>query len=109
MNPEFRSRFFEDARAQAAFETCARRVFGLDFTRWKQKGLWDPQYTPFAAFVDGKCVASLCVYPSATLVGGQERQGAQLLTVGTLPEFRRRGLQRELWTRASDWKSPLRG
>lgn len=103
MNLEFRAHFFDDARARASFEVCARKVFGLDFTRWKEKGLWDPQYTPFAAFVDGECVASLCVYPSPMRIDGRDRRGAQLLTVGTLPEFRRRGLQRELWARASDW------
>jgi ribosomal protein S18 acetylase RimI-like enzyme len=103
MNPVFRSHFFDDPRARASFEVCAQRVFGLDFSRWKDKGLWDAAYTPFAAFVDGACVASLCVYPSLMRVGGRDRRGAQLLTVGTLPEFRRRGLQRALWTRASQW------
>ncbi|MCP4657625.1 MAG: GNAT family N-acetyltransferase [bacterium] len=100
MSIEYRSDYFDDPDAKASFERCTKRIFGLDFTRWKDRGLWDDQYRPFSAFVEGVCVASLCVYPSEMSVGGENKQGAQLLTVGTLPEYRSRGIQRELWERA---------
>lgn len=103
MRIEYRSHYFNDPGAKASFERCAQKIFGLDFTRWKNRDLWDPRYRPFSAFVDGECVASLCVYPSEMSVAGESKLGAQLLTVGTLPEYRSRGIQRELWDRASAW------
>jgi len=100
---EMRSDYFGDPEALAAFESYARAVFGLDFGLWKAKGLWDPGYVAFSAFAGDACVASLCVYPSEMRVAGARRRGAQLLTVGTLPEYRGRGIQHELWRAAAAW------
>ncbi len=36
-------------------------------------------------------------------VDGVKRKGAQLLTVGTLPEYRLQGIQKEIWKRAHAW------
>ena len=103
MKIEYRSDYFEDPDAKASFERYAKRVFGLDFSRWKARGLWDDQYKAFSAFVEGECVASICVYPSEMKVDGVRKKGAQLLTVGTLPEYRSQGIQREIWKRAKVW------
>lgn len=100
---EYRSHYFDDETSKASFERCTKKVFGLDFSLWKDRGLWDDQYRPFSAFVDGECVASICVYPSAMKVAGEDKRGAQLLTVATLPEYRLRGIQRELWHQAKNW------
>lgn len=105
MKIEFRSDYFSDPAALAAFERYADQVFGLDFGRWKERGLWDSQYVAFSAFVEGECIASICVYPSEMTIAGERRQGAQLLTVGTLPEYRLQGIQRQLWKRARTWIS----
>jgi hypothetical protein len=37
------------------------------------------------------------------IIQGERKKGAQLLTVGTLPAFRMKGIQRELWKRVSAW------
>lgn len=103
MKIEYRSDYFDDPDAKASFERYAIAVFGLDFTRWKERGLWDDQYKPFSAFVDGECVASICVYPSDMKVGGKRTVGGQLLTVGTLPDYRKIGIQREIWKRVQAW------
>jgi GNAT superfamily N-acetyltransferase len=103
MKIEYRSDYFDDPDAKASFERYAKAIFGLDFRKWKVRGLWDDQYKPFSAFVDGECVASICVYPSDMKVGGQQMVGAQLLTVGTLPEYRRLGIQRAIWEAAHAW------
>lgn len=105
MKIEFRSHYFDDPGALASFESCTRKIFGLDFSRWKKKGLWDKDYTPFSAFINGECVASICVYPSKMKINGKIKKGAQLLTVGTLPEFRLKGIQKEIWKRAYNWIS----
>jgi GNAT superfamily N-acetyltransferase len=103
MKIEYRSDYFDDPFAKASFERYAKKIFGLDFGRWKARGLWDNRYKPFSAFIHGECVASICVYPSEMRVGGVKRKGAQLLTVGTLPEYRLQGIQKEIWKRAHAW------
>ena len=100
---EFRDHYFDDPAAKAAFERYAQAVFGLDFTRWKSRGLWDPAYVPFSAFDGDTCAATICIYPSEMRVDRRPMRAAQLLTVGTLPEYRSQGLHRELWTRARAW------
>jgi ribosomal protein S18 acetylase RimI-like enzyme len=105
MKIEYRSDYFDDPCAKASFERYAKKIFGLDFGQWKTRGLWDNQYKPFSAFIEGECVASICVYPSEMKVDGMKRKGAQLLTVGTLPEYRLQGIQRELWKRVRAWIS----
>ena len=103
MKIEYRSDYFDDPDAKASFERYAKRIFDLDFSRWKARGLWDDQYMPFSAFVDGECVASICVYPSEMRIEGVKKKAAQLLTVGTLPEYRSQGIQREIWKRVHAW------
>ena len=104
MSIVFRSDYFDDPRAKAAFERTTKAIFGLDFKRWKERGLWDTRYIAFSAFDGGECVASACVYTHNLVVEGSKMTCAQILTVGTLPEYRRMGLQRELWHRIQRWK-----
>ncbi|MBU0518769.1 GNAT family N-acetyltransferase [bacterium] len=103
MNIEYRSHYFDDIATKTSFKKYADAIFGLDFSRWEAKGLWDSQYVPFSAFIDGKCIASICVYPSEITIDGKKERWAQLLTVGTLPEYRHRGIHYELWKRAHAW------
>ena len=103
MKIEYLTSYFDDPFAKASFERYAKKIFGLDFSRWKARGLWDNQYKPFSAFIEGECVASICVYPSEMRVDGVKKRGAQLLTVGTLPEYRLQGIQREIWRRVCAW------
>ncbi len=105
MDIKYRSRYFDDAEAKASFKSYAKAVFGLDFSRWEERGLWDAQYQAFSAFAGGECVASMCVYPCEAMVKGKRQKWAQLLTVGTLPEYRGQGLQRKLWKMARTWIS----
>ena len=104
MSIVFRSDYFDDPRAKAAFERTTKVIFGLDFKRWKERGLWDTRYIAFSAFDGGECVASACVYTQNLVVESSKMTCAQILTVGTLPEYRRMGLQRELWHRIQRWK-----
>ncbi len=102
-NLDYRSHYFDDPDALAAFEKYAETLFGLDFNLWRDKGLWDKNYTAFSAFDGDECVASICVYPSDITFRGNVSRWAQLLTVGTRPEYRGRGIQRELWNRSRTW------
>jgi len=101
---KYRTHYFDDPIAKASFKGYAETVFGLNFSLWESKGLWDnEQYIPFSAFDDETCIASICVYPVEITIDGRKERWAQLLTVGSLPEYRGQGLHYELWSRAKDW------
>jgi len=93
---ELRQQYWQDADSKDAFKCFIMQIHGLDFDEWESRGYWDDSYTPFSFFVGGKVVSSVCLYLLTAIVDGQETQLVQVSGVGTLPEFRRRGLNREL-------------
>lgn len=59
----------------------------------------------FSYFNSDSLVSSVCVYSMDMTIRGKRRLVAQLSGVGTLPEFRRNGLNLELTQKAMDWAS----
>lgn len=100
MNPEFRSHYFDDSESRAAFKTFLQEIHGLDLSRWENAGYWDENFHPFSFFQDGQVIASTCLYVLPMLVQGGAQEVAQVSSVGTHPDYRRRGLNRELHRRA---------
>jgi len=96
MTPILRTAYWQDLAARRAFQDFIRQIFGLDFTRWDEAGYWDDDYSPYSFFERDRVVASLCVYDMPALVNGEACKVAQVSGVGTLPEFRRQGLNRRL-------------
>ena len=78
-------------------------LFGLDLSLWDRLGFWDARYRPFSYFHGGTLVSNVCVYSLDMIVRGTRRRVAQISAVGTLPEFRRRGLSRQLLQTAVAW------
>ncbi len=91
-----RTAYWDDAAARAAFKRFILEIFSLDFALWERHGYWDDAYCPFSYFSGEQIVASLCVYALEALVAGKPVRLAQISAVGTLPEWRRRGLCRQL-------------
>ncbi len=106
MSLEFRTDYWDDRRARAEFQAFIRQIHGLDFSLWQDMGCWDPLYRPFSSFDGERLVASTCLYSMDMVVRGQRRRVAQISGVGTLPEYRRRGLNRRLTERALEWARP---
>lgn len=106
MSIRYVSHYFKDPIAKESFERYAIDIFNLDFFRWKEKGLWDDRYVPFSAFDGDKCVSSMCTYICDLIIEGIERRCIQLLTVGTLEAYRKKGIQRRLWTMIHECYSP---
>jgi GNAT superfamily N-acetyltransferase len=80
-----------------AFMRFVPQVFPrISFERWYELGGWDPGYRSFAIFEGQRIVANASVQRMDLLLGGQPRTGWQFGAVGVLPEFRGRGLQRQL-------------
>jgi len=100
---EFRTHYWDDPDARAAFKEFMIDTFGLDFTRWEEAGCWDYAYTPFSCFQGPRIVASVCIYLLDFVIDGKASRLAQVSGVGTRPEWRRRGLSRQLTDLALTW------
>jgi len=98
-----RTHYWDDARAKAAFKHFALDIHGLDFTAWDSAGFWDEAYTPFSFFQGEIVVASVCIYLLNFVVSGEPTCLAQVSAVGTLPDWRRRGLNRQLTEIGLKW------
>jgi ribosomal protein S18 acetylase RimI-like enzyme len=100
----YREAYWADREARRAFQTFLRAIHDLDLVRWEAAGQWDDDYRPFSFFDDeGRVVSSVCLYSLEMVVQGSPCRAAQISGVGTLPAYRRRGLNRELTERAIAW------
>jgi GNAT superfamily N-acetyltransferase len=78
-------------------------IHGLDFSEWESAGYWDNAYTPFSFFNGDTVVASVCIYLLDAVIDAEATRVAQISGVGTLPEWRGRGLNRQLTNVGLDW------
>jgi GNAT superfamily N-acetyltransferase len=82
-----------------AFIRFVPKVFpSISFRRWYELGGWDPGYRAFAIFEGDQIVANASVQRMDLIVRGQRVTGWQFGAVGVLPDWRGRGLQRQLIT-----------
>jgi GNAT superfamily N-acetyltransferase len=96
MTPILRTAYWDDLPARRSFQEFIRQIFELDFTQWDGAGYWDDDYSPYSFFAGNRVVASLCIYTMPARVDGEACKVAQVSGVGTLPEFRQQGLNRQL-------------
>jgi GNAT superfamily N-acetyltransferase len=69
---------------------------GIDFKAWYEQGCWTDNYIPFSIIEEDKIVSNVSVARMDLLVEGAPKKGIQIGAVGTLPEYRNRGLSRYL-------------
>jgi GNAT superfamily N-acetyltransferase len=103
MNLEFRTGYWDDLEARSAFKEFMVAIHGLDFSEWESAGYWDDAYTPFSFFEGDAVVSSVCIYLLDAVIDGEAARLAQISGVGTLPGWRRRGLNRRLTEMGLDW------
>lgn len=103
MDLAFRENYWGSPERKKAFLAYLVQVFGLDLSLWDKLGFWDDRYRPFSYFDDDSVVSNVCVYSMDMAVQGRCCRVAQLSAVGTLPEYRRKGLSRKLIKAAMDW------
>ena len=103
---EFRKAYYNDLRLRGKLSDFAGRIFpGFSFEKWNALGYEFREYTPFSYFRGGEIVANVSASPMSVVINGKTIRAVQIGTVGTLPEYRRRGLIRELMERAEDhWR-----
>ena len=104
---EFRSGYWDDRHATDRFKEFLVEIHGLDLSLWEEKGYWDHEnYIAFSLFEGERMVATTNLFSMQMLVEGRRLRLGQFSGVGTLPEFRRRGLNRWLTERALEWAAP---
>ena len=105
MSLSLRTEYWDDLAARGAFKEFLLTIHGLDLSGWETAGYWDYAYTPFSLFDGGRIVSSVCVYSLKAVINGEPAYVAQISGVGTLPAWRRKGLNRQLTERALSWAS----
>lgn len=100
---QYHTQYWKDEVLLSAFKTLLYDIHQLDFSLLIESGFWDDNYVPFTFFKDGKAISNVCIYSVPCIINGEEKQLAQVSGVGTLPEFRKQGLNRELTKRAIEW------
>ena len=82
--------------ARAAFNTLAGATFGLNFENWYQNGYWNEKYIPYTMFDGEKAVSNVSVNIMDFETDGGIKHYIQLGTVMTSPEYRHRGLIKQI-------------
>lgn len=85
-----------DKALRDSFNALAEATFGLNFENWYQMGYWGDSYNPYSILLDGKIVANVSLNRTDMLIGGEKKRMYQIGTVMTDPEYRNRGLIREI-------------
>lgn len=85
-NKVYRESFFE----------LANSVFGIDFTKWYEKGCWNDNYICYS-YVDGdRIIANASISKMMIVLKGKEYKAIQIGTVMTHPDYRNQGLSKKL-------------
>lgn len=88
----------QEEKTREAYFALSKKVFGLDFSIWYESGFWAEadQYIPYTLFDQDKAVASVGIYLCDMEWEGKRKKFAQLSTVMTDPDYRKKGLNQWL-------------
>ncbi len=86
----------DDDRYRRSFDRLARKVFNIRFEQWHQKGFWDHRYVCYSYADADEVVANVSLNRMNLILDGDVRRAAQIGTVMTHPDYRRRGLAGDL-------------
>jgi GNAT superfamily N-acetyltransferase len=103
MNLSYKEDYWDSLDLKMEFINFLLHILGLDLSLWDKMGFWDRRYRPFSYFSGNSLVSNVCVYSMDMTIRGQQCLVAQISAVGTLPEYRRKGLSYQLTQKAMDW------
>ena len=96
-NPAIYEDYRNNAVLRDKFYRFTETVFpGVNFFDWYQQGYWSDQYIPVSIIEDNKIISNVSVARMKILINGEYLSGIQIGAVGTLPEYRNRGLSKSL-------------
>ncbi|HPE20473.1 MAG TPA: GNAT family N-acetyltransferase [Candidatus Mcinerneyibacteriales bacterium] len=96
---KYEAAYHRDDSKRRAFNTLSRLVFGLDFEPFYESGWWDDSFICHTLFEGNKAVSNVSVTKMRFMIRGREMETLQLGTVMTHPDYRGKGLARELMLR----------
>jgi len=67
-----------------------------DFCEWYNKGFWADEFIPISLLENGEIISNVCLSKMKLLIEGKEVKGIQIGAVGTIPEYRNKGLSKYL-------------
>jgi len=103
LNLQFRGNYWSNSNLKNEFIRFLNQTFGLDLSLWDRKGFWDNCYRPFSYFSGDTLVSNVCIYSMDMTIKGMKCSVAQVSAVGTIPEYRRKGLSQQLMQTAINW------
>jgi GNAT superfamily N-acetyltransferase len=103
MDLTFRENYWDATALKSEYMRFLVKLFRVDLSIWDRAGFWDSRYRPFSYFDDTSLVANVSVYSMEMTIMGQRRSVAQISAVGTVADYRRKGLSLELTRTAMDW------
>jgi len=87
----------DDEELRNNFYKFIATVFpSADFREWYDKGFWADEHIPYSLLDNGKIISNVSVTEMKLLIDGKEVTGVQIGGVGTIPEYRNKGLSRYL-------------
>jgi predicted N-acetyltransferase YhbS len=100
----FRSNYFSDFSAFQALADLLADTFGIDISLQNLFGGPDPTSMPFGYFdASGRCVANFSVFSLPVIIAGRAVKAAGYQSGAVRPEYRGKGLYRDLMRRGFDW------
>nr|MBC8383952.1 GNAT family N-acetyltransferase [Candidatus Cloacimonadota bacterium] len=88
--------YCEDPSKRYLLNNFSKKVFNLDFSKWEGNGFWDSAYKPISLLDNGEIISNVSIYSLEMIINGKKCKVAQLSTVGTLPEYRKKGFGNKL-------------
>lgn len=102
---ELRTDYFGDRQSFLALVDLLRDTFDIDIGIVHRFGGQDPTSMPFGYFdADGRCVANFSGFSMPVVIGGKPVRAAGYQSGAVRPEYRGRGLYRDLMQRVFAWQ-----
>lgn len=102
--PELRTGYFGDRASFLALADLLEDTFDIDIGLLDRFGGPDPTAMPFGYFDDsGRCVANFSAFSMPVVVDGRTIRAVGYQSGAVRPNYRGRGLYRDLMGRAFDW------
>lgn len=93
---QFIKNYKEHEQYRKSFFHLANSVFGLDFESWYEKGFWEASYIPFSYVDENEVIANVSINILDMIIEGKQYKALQIGTVMTHPDYRNKGLSKDL-------------
>ncbi|MCK5086595.1 MAG: GNAT family N-acetyltransferase [Melioribacteraceae bacterium] len=87
----------DDENLRNEFHNFISKVFpSISFKVWYSKGFWSDKHIPFSIIESGEIISHVSASLMNILIDGKKYKAVQIGAVGTLPDYRNKGLSRYL-------------